>query len=144
MPIFTPYLGLLLLFFNRVIPGLLTLLAAAFMSPMVVLLLPFVILTSGLLGRKVTVIPPQALQNLAFTRSTGGQALGYGSFTFEADGQARAVIDYIPWPEQLHLEIYRLLYPPEPGDSGDGGPGDGGPGDGGPGDDGPGLDFDDL
>lgn len=36
VPIFTPYLGLLLLFFNRVIPGLLTLLAAAFMSPMVV------------------------------------------------------------------------------------------------------------
>src|SRR6266568_3646655 len=33
VPIFTPYLALLLLFFNRVIPGLLTLLAAAFMSP---------------------------------------------------------------------------------------------------------------
>jgi hypothetical protein len=35
VPIFTPYLALLLLFFNRVIPGLLTLLAAAFMSPVV-------------------------------------------------------------------------------------------------------------
>ena len=34
VPIFTPYLGLLLLFFNRVIPGILTLLAAAFMSPL--------------------------------------------------------------------------------------------------------------
>jgi len=33
VPVFTPYLALLLLFFNRVIPGLLTLLAAAFMSP---------------------------------------------------------------------------------------------------------------
>ena len=33
VPIFTPYLALLLLFFNRVIPGILLLLAAAFMSP---------------------------------------------------------------------------------------------------------------
>jgi hypothetical protein len=33
VPIFVPYLALLLLFFNRVIPGLLTLLATAFMSP---------------------------------------------------------------------------------------------------------------
>lgn len=97
------------------------------------------ILTSGLLGRKVTVIPLQALQNLGFTRSTGGRALGYGAFTFEADGQARAVIDYIPYPEQIYLEVYRLLYPQEPGDSGDDGPGGDGPGDGEPG-----LDFDDL
>jgi hypothetical protein len=34
VPLFTPYLALLLLFFNRVIPGILTLLAAAFMSPL--------------------------------------------------------------------------------------------------------------
>jgi hypothetical protein len=33
VPLFTPYLALLLLFFNRVIPAILTLLAAAFMSP---------------------------------------------------------------------------------------------------------------
>jgi hypothetical protein len=33
VPLLTPYLALVLLFFNRVIPGLLTLLAAAFMSP---------------------------------------------------------------------------------------------------------------
>ena len=33
VPIFTPYLALLLLFFNRVISGILTLLAAALMSP---------------------------------------------------------------------------------------------------------------
>ena len=90
------------------------------------------ILSSGLLGRKVTVIPLPTLQNLAFTRSTGGQVLGYGAFTFEANGQAVAVIDYIPYPEQLYLEIYRLLYPEDEADSGDEPP------------TGPGLDFDDL
>jgi Bacterial PH domain len=91
------------------------------------------ILSSGLLGRNITVIPLQTLQNLAFARSAGGRVLGYGAFTFEAGGQAQAVIDYIPYPEQLYLEIYRLVYPGETGDD-DGGDGPGGFG----------LDVDDL
>ncbi len=36
VPIFIPYLALLLLFFNRVVPAILTLLATAFMSPVVI------------------------------------------------------------------------------------------------------------
>ena len=70
--------------------------------------------------------------------------LGYGTFSVEAGGQVLAVIDFIPFPEQLYLEVYQLLYPREEeeedeDDSGeDGGPG----GPGGPA--GPGLDFDDL
>jgi PH (Pleckstrin Homology) domain-containing protein len=80
------------------------------------------ILSAGLLGRNVTVIPLQSLRYLAFARSAGGRMLGYGAFTFNADGQARAVIDYIPYPEQLYHEIYGLLYPDE-GDN-DGGDGD--------------------
>jgi membrane protein YdbS with pleckstrin-like domain len=101
------------------------------------------ILTSGLLGRKVTALPLAALQNLAFSRSLGGRIFGYGAFTFEADGQAWAVIDYIPYPDQIYLEIYHLLYPEDAGE--DAGPGeDGSPGEGAdPGGDG-GLDFDDL
>jgi len=95
------------------------------------------ILTSGVLGRKVTAFPLAALQNLAFSRSAGGRLLGYGAFTFEADGQARAVINYIPYPEQIYLEIYHLLYPEEAGEDADAGE-DTAPG----GDDG--LDFDDL
>jgi hypothetical protein len=95
------------------------------------------ILTSGVLGRKVTALPLAALQNLAFSRSAGGRLLGYGAFTFEADGQARAIIDYIPYPEQIYLEIYHLLEPGEAGEDADSGE-DAGPG----GDDG--LDFDDL
>jgi uncharacterized membrane protein YgcG len=107
------------------------------------------ILTSGVLGRKVTALPLAALQSLAFSRSAGGRLFGYGAFTLEADGQARAVIDYIPYPDQIYLEIYRLLYPEEAGEdtgSGEGaGSGEGG-GSGGGGDPGgdDGLDFDDL
>ena len=104
------------------------------------------ILISGILSRRVTVLRLQALQNLGVTRSTGGRILGYGSFTVDVEGQARAVIDYVPYPEQVYLAVHHLLYPQaEDADgSGDSGPG----GDGGPGGDsgsgGPDLDFDDL
>jgi hypothetical protein len=94
------------------------------------------VLTSGVLGRKVTALPLAALQSLTFSRSAGGRLLGYGAFTFEADGQARAVIDYIPYPEQIYLEIHRLLYPDEAGEDAE--PGE----DADPDDDG--LDFEDL
>ncbi|MGP8001373.1 MAG: PH domain-containing protein [Streptosporangiaceae bacterium] len=68
------------------------------------------ILTSGLSGRRVTVIPLVALRDLSFVRSTGGRVLGYGAFTFEAGSQSTTVIDYIPYPEQIYLEIYGLLF----------------------------------
>jgi uncharacterized membrane protein YdbT with pleckstrin-like domain len=94
------------------------------------------ILISGILSRKVIALPLQALRNLGFTRSTGGQVLGYGTFSVELDGQARAVIDYIPYPEQLYLEVHHLLYPEEEEEEeADDSGGDGGPGV-------PGLDFD--
>ena len=101
------------------------------------------ILTSGVLGRKVTALPLAALQSLAFSRSAGGRLFGYGAFTLEADGQARAVIDYIPYPDQIYLEIYRLLYPEEAGEDTGSGEGGGSGGGGHPGG-GDGLDFDDL
>ena len=112
------------------------------------------ILISGILSRKVAVLPLQALQNLGLTRSFGGQILGYGAFTAEVDGQAGTVIDFIPYPEQLYLEVYQLLFPRKKGeeDGSGGGPGGlgwpgdpGGPGgSGGSGGSGGLLDFDDL
>ena len=111
------------------------------------------LLISGILSRKVTVLPLQALQNLGLTQSAGGRMAGYGTFTVELAGQARTVIDFIPYPEQLYLEVHQLLYPEERDEEEEGGSGgDGGPG--GPGapgglgwpagPDGPELDFDDL
>lgn len=46
------------------------------------------ILTSGLTGRRVTVIPLVALRDLTFVRSTGGKVLGYGAFTLRQAGRA--------------------------------------------------------
>jgi len=69
------------------------------------------ILSSGLFGRRVTVVPLTTLRDLAFARSAGGRLLGYGAFTFDAGSRAITVIDYIPYPEQVYLEVYALLYP---------------------------------
>jgi uncharacterized membrane protein YdbT with pleckstrin-like domain len=89
-----------------------------------------VILTSGLVRRKVAAIPLPTVKNLAFTRSTGGRLLGYGAFIFETGGQPTAVIDYIPYPEQLYLEIYSVIYAPKK--EGSEGPRGAGPDKGGP------------
>lgn len=78
------------------------------------------ILTSGLGGRRVAVIPLVALRDLSFVRSAGGRLLGYGAFTFEAGGQTSTVIDYIPYPEQIYLEIYGLLFSGEEEEEGTG------------------------
>jgi Bacterial PH domain len=70
------------------------------------------ILTSGLFSRKVMAFPLIKLLDMSFHRSTAGSLFGYGTFSIEsAGGRAKAVIDYIPYPEQLYLEVTNLLYP---------------------------------
>ena len=68
-------------------------------------------LTSGLFGRHIAIIPVETLKGMSFKRSLGGFFSGYGAFTVELGGKSRTVIDYIPYPEQIHLEIQDLLYP---------------------------------
>jgi Bacterial PH domain len=91
------------------------------------------ILTSGLFSRKVMAFPLVKLLDMTFSRSTAGSLFGYGTFSIESGGgRAKAAIDYIPYPEQLYLELTNLLYPgsaiwpedegahegpPDPGDS---------------------------
>lgn len=82
VPLFTPYLGLLLLFFNRVIPGLLTLLAAAFMSP-VAIARPAAIRLPGddwsaIIHRNVLVLVVLALLAATFAVLLGLEFMGLG------------------------------------------------------------------
>ena len=73
------------------------------------------ILTSGLVSRKVMAFPLNRLLDMSFSRSTAGSLLGYGTFALESDGgKAKAAIDYIPYPDQLYLEVTNLLYPGSP------------------------------
>jgi uncharacterized membrane protein YdbT with pleckstrin-like domain len=71
------------------------------------------ILTSGLLTRKVAMMPLNKVTDMSFQRSLGGRLFGYGEFILESAGQDQALrnIPYIPYPEQLYLEVCDLLFP---------------------------------
>jgi len=69
--------------------------------------------TSGLLSRKVAMMPLVKVTDMTFERSFLGRVLGYGTFVLESAGQDQALsrVDYIPYPEQLYLEVCSLIFP---------------------------------
>jgi uncharacterized membrane protein YdbT with pleckstrin-like domain len=71
------------------------------------------ILTSGLFSRKVAMMPLVKVTDMTFQRSALGRLLGYGTFILESAGQDQALstVDYIPYPEQLYLEVCALIFP---------------------------------
>jgi uncharacterized membrane protein YdbT with pleckstrin-like domain len=77
------------------------------------------ILTSGLLTRKVAMMPLNKVTDMSFQRTFFGRMFGYGEFIIESAGQDQALrnIPYIPYPEQLYLAVCDLLFPGE--DEGD-------------------------
>lgn len=64
---------------------------------------------TGLINRNVESVPRADLVNLTLVRSSQGRRLGYGTFAI-GYGAERVVIDYVPYPEQLYLEVNSLLY----------------------------------
>jgi hypothetical protein len=62
-------------------------------------------LFSGYLNPRVTTIDLPELRDLTFERSYGGRMLGYGALTIESGGRSQTLIDYVPYPEQIYLEI---------------------------------------
>jgi membrane protein YdbS with pleckstrin-like domain len=82
------------------------------------------ILVRGVVRRKVTTIPLADIADLGFQRPPLGLMFGYGTFIIKSAGiinsagQDRALrrIRYVPYPEQLYLEVCALLVPPEPDD----------------------------
>jgi uncharacterized membrane protein YdbT with pleckstrin-like domain len=77
--------------------------------------------TSGLFSRKVAMMPLAKVTDMTFERSALGRLLGYGTFILESAGQDQALsrVDYIPYPEQLYLEVCSLLFKPSKEDGGD-------------------------
>jgi uncharacterized membrane protein YdbT with pleckstrin-like domain len=61
--------------------------------------------------RKVFTLPLTAIESLTFKRSPLGRILGYGTFIIMSSGQdkARSKVKYLPYPEQLYLEVCGLL-----------------------------------
>jgi hypothetical protein len=50
---------------------------------------------------------------MSFQRSALGRLLGYGEFIVESASQEQALhtINFLPYPEQLYLEVCGLLFP---------------------------------
>lgn len=79
------------------------------------------ILVSGLVVRKVAMMPLAKVTDMTFERPALGRLLGYGTFILESAGQDQALsrVDHIPYPEQLYLEVCSLLFKPSKEDGGD-------------------------
>jgi uncharacterized membrane protein YdbT with pleckstrin-like domain len=71
-----------------------------------------ILLTSGVLTRKVAMMPLTKVTDMSFQRSFAGRLLGFGEFIVESAGQDQALrnIDHIPYPEQLYLEVCGMLF----------------------------------
>jgi uncharacterized membrane protein YdbT with pleckstrin-like domain len=70
------------------------------------------LLASGIITRKVNMMPLAKVTDMSFQRSTLGRILGYGQFILESAGQDQAlrIVDYLPYPEQLYLEVCGLIF----------------------------------
>src|SRR5260370_25084391 len=71
------------------------------------------ILVSGFAVRKVAMMPLARVTDMGFQRSALGRLLGYGEFIVESAGEEQALrtIDFLPYPDQLYLEVCGLLFP---------------------------------
>ena len=64
---------------------------------------------SGVFNRTVVVIRLPDLENMTFERSSTGRITGHGSLTIGPGGAPQTVIDYVPYPEQIYLEIRSII-----------------------------------
>ena len=78
------------------------------------------LLATGVLTRTINMMPLSKVTDMRFERSGWGRILGYGKFVVESAGQEQALqtVDYLPYPEQLYLEVCGLIFK-DKGDSDD-------------------------
>ena len=71
------------------------------------------LLATGVITRKVAMMPLVKVTDMSFQRSSLGRLLGYGEFILESAGQEQALrrVDFLPYPEQLYLEVCGLIFP---------------------------------
>jgi uncharacterized membrane protein YdbT with pleckstrin-like domain len=79
-----------------------------------------IILTTGILTRKVGMMPLVKVTDMSYQRSVLGRVLGYGEFIMESAGQDQALhnIAYVPNPDILYLDMCDLLFGPQNVDGG--------------------------
>ncbi|HEY7483712.1 MAG TPA: PH domain-containing protein [Streptosporangiaceae bacterium] len=72
-----------------------------------------VILISGVLNRRVAMMPLGKISDVSLDRSVLGRMLGYGTIVLESTGQEQALrnVVFMPYPEQLYLDISMMVFP---------------------------------
>jgi len=70
------------------------------------------LLAQGFILRRVDMMPLVKVTDMSFRRDLRGQLLGYGEFVVESAGQDQALrnVNYLPYPEQLYLEVCGLVF----------------------------------
>jgi len=70
------------------------------------------LLAQGFILRRVDMMPLVKVTDMSFRRDLKGQLLGYGEFVVESAGQDQALrnVNYLPYPEQLYLEVCGLVF----------------------------------
>ena len=76
------------------------------------------LLAQGFILRRVDMMPLVKVTDMSFRRDLKGQLLGYGEFVVESAGQDQALrnVNYLPYPEQLYLEVCGLIFREETDD----------------------------
>ncbi|MQA02039.1 MAG: PH domain-containing protein [Streptosporangiales bacterium] len=71
------------------------------------------ILTTGIITKKVAMMPLTRVTDMSFRRSPAGRILGYGEFVLESAGQDQALrsVPYLPYPEQMYRRVCLWIFP---------------------------------
>jgi uncharacterized membrane protein YdbT with pleckstrin-like domain len=68
-----------------------------------------VIQLTGFFIRRVKDMPLTNLDEMTLQRSIAGRVFGYGAFRIGPESDGQQVIDYLPYPEQLYLDVKGML-----------------------------------
>ncbi|MBG6087796.1 putative membrane protein YdbT with pleckstrin-like domain [Actinomadura viridis] len=76
-----------------------------------------VMVVNGVFNRNVAMMPLAKVTDIALERSVLGRMLGYGEFVMESAGQKQALrnVGFMPYPEQLYLEVSSVIFGAEDG-----------------------------
>jgi membrane protein YdbS with pleckstrin-like domain len=82
-----------------------------------------IMLSQGIILRRVNFIPVDKVTDVEFRQSQTGRLLGYGELEVMTPGQDAALrhIRFLPYPEQMYLEVCGMLFRDtgEPNDTGE-------------------------
>ena len=70
------------------------------------------VLSTGVFTHNVNMMPLTKVTDMSFQRTWTGRLLGYGEFIVESAGQDQALsnVKFLPYPEQLYLEVCGLIF----------------------------------